>query len=115
MSFKINDNVVLVDDKWPETVVNLYDQLPELNHTYVVRAVRVGVKADELIMDHRRVLESSLLLVGVFNRTNKLGVEAGFGAHRFRKLDELTAEQAAALKDGKNFHDLKESVKKVLR
>jgi len=44
---------------------------------YVVRAVRVGVKADELIMDMRRVLEPSLLLVGIYNPTNNLGVEAG--------------------------------------
>jgi hypothetical protein len=56
---------------------------------YVVRAVRVGVKADELLMDMRRVLEPSLLLVGIFNPTNKLGVEAGFAAHRFRALDEI--------------------------
>jgi hypothetical protein len=54
-----------------------------------VRAVRVGVKADELIMDMRRVLEPSLLLIGIINPANKLGVEAGFAAHRFRALDEL--------------------------
>ena len=47
---------------------------------YVVRAVRVGVRADELVMDMRRVLESSLLLVGLYNPTNHLGVEAGFAA-----------------------------------
>jgi hypothetical protein len=49
----------------------------------------VGVKADELIMDLRRVLEPSLLLVGIYNPTNNLGVEAGFAAHRFRALDEM--------------------------
>ena len=79
----------MVDDKWTETVKQIYLQLPVLDSVYVVRAVRVGVKADELIMDLRRVLEPSLLLVGIYNPTNKLGVEAGFAAHRFRALDEL--------------------------
>jgi len=87
--FSVGQKVVLVDDKWPETVKQLYLALPVLNNVYVVRAVRVGVKADELIMDMRRVLEPSLLLVGLYNPTNKLGVEAGFAASRFRALDEL--------------------------
>ena len=90
--FKVGQKVVLVDDKWPETVKQLYLQLPVLDTVYVVRAVRVGVKADELIMDMRRVLEPSLLLIGIVNPTNKLGVEAGFAAHRFRSLDELKTE-----------------------
>ncbi len=87
--FEVGQKVVLVDDKWPESVRHLYLQFPVLDKVYVVRAVRVGVKADELIMDMRRVLEPSLLLVGVINPVNKLGVEAGFAAHRFRSLDEL--------------------------
>jgi hypothetical protein len=90
--FSVGQKVVLVDDKWPETVKQLYLQLPVLDTVYVVRAVRVGVKADELIMDMRRVLEPSLLLIGIVNPTNKLGVEAGFAAHRFRSLDELKTE-----------------------
>ena len=90
--FSVGQKVVLVDDKWPETVKQLYLQLPVLDTVYVVRAVRVGVKADELIMDMRRVLEPSLLLIGIINPTNKLGVEAGFAAHRFRSLDELKTE-----------------------
>lgn len=90
--FSVGQKVVLVDDKWPETVKQLYLQLPVLDTVYVVRAVRVGVKADELIMDLRRVLEPSLLLVGIYNPTNHLGVEAGFAAHRFRALDELKQE-----------------------
>jgi hypothetical protein len=87
--FSVGQKVVLVDDKWPDTVKQLYLQLPVLDTVYVVRAVRVGVKADELIMDLRRVLEPSLLLIGIINPANKLGVEAGFAAHRFRALDEL--------------------------
>jgi hypothetical protein len=90
--FNVGQKVVLVDDKWPETVRQLYLQLPVLDTVYVVRAVRVGVKADELIMDMRRVLEPSLLLVGIYNPANNLGVEAGFAAHRFRALDELKKE-----------------------
>ncbi len=92
--FSVGQKVVLVDDKWPESVKQLYLQLPELNSVYVVRAVRVGVRADELIMDMRRVLEQSLLLTGIYNPTNNLGVEAGFAASRFRALDEL--KQAAS-------------------
>jgi len=87
--FSVGQKVILVDDKWPETVRQLYLQLPVLDTVYVIRAIRVGVKADELIMDMRRVLEPSLLLVGIYNPTNNLGVEAGFAAHRFRALDEL--------------------------
>jgi hypothetical protein len=92
--FNVGQKVVLVDDAWPETVKQLYLALPVKDGVYVVRAVRVGVKADELIMDLRRVLEPSLLLVGLYNPTNNLGVEAGFAASRFRALDEL--KQSAA-------------------
>ena len=56
------------------------------------RTTRVGVQADELIMDMRRVLEQSLLLVGIVNPGNKLGVEAGFAASRFRSLAEMKDE-----------------------
>ena len=87
--FNVGQKVVLVDDQWPETVRQLYLQLPVVETIYVVRAVRVGVRADELIMDMRRVLEQSILLVSIYNPTNKLGVEAGFAACRFRALDEL--------------------------
>jgi len=90
--FSVGQKVVLVDDKWPETVKQLYLQLPVVDTIYVVRAVRVGVRADELIMDMRRVLESSLLLVSIYNPANNLGVEAGFAASRFRTLDELKTE-----------------------
>ena len=90
--FSVGQKVVLVDDKWPDTVKQLYLQLPVLDTVYVVRAVRVGVKADELIMDMRRVLEPSLLLIGIVNPANNLGVEAGFAARRFRALDELKKE-----------------------
>jgi len=41
------------------------------------------------------------LLVGIINPVNKLGVEAGFAAHRFRALDELknrsTVEEVVAV------------------
>ena len=87
--FSVGQKVVLVDDAWPETVKQLYLALPVKDSIYVVRAVRVGVKADELLMDMRRVLEPSLLLVSLYNPTNNLGVEAGFAASRFRALDEM--------------------------
>jgi hypothetical protein len=90
--FSVGQKVFLVDDKWSDTVKQIYLQLPVLDTVYVVRAVRVGVKTDELIMDMRRVLEPSLLLIGLVNPANNLGVEAGFAAHRFRALDELKSE-----------------------
>ena len=90
--FKVGQKVVLVDDKWPETVKQIYVQLPVKDGVYVVRATRVGVRADELIMDMRRVLEQSLLLVGIVNPCNNVGVEAGFAASRFRSLAELKQE-----------------------
>ena len=93
--FKVGQKVVLVDDQWPDTVKQLYTALPVLNQVYVVRAVRVGVKVDELVMDLRRVLEPSLLLVGLINPANKLGVEAGFAAHRFRALEEAQMTEHA--------------------
>ena len=93
--FNVGQKVVLVDDKWPESVRQLYLQLPVLDTVYVIRAVRVGVKADELIMDMRRVLEPSVLLIGLVNPVNKLGVEAGFAAHRFRALDDLKTKTTA--------------------
>ena len=93
--FSVGQKVVLVDDNWPDAVKQLYLQLPVLDTVYVVRAVRVGVKVDELLMDMRRVLEPSLLLIGIINPANKLGVEAGFAAHRFRALDELKQTTSA--------------------
>jgi hypothetical protein len=87
--FSVGQKVVLVDDQWPDTVKQLYLTLPVKDSIYVVRATRVGVRADELIMDLRRVLEQSLLLVGIMNPCNKVGVEAGFAASRFRSLTEL--------------------------
>jgi hypothetical protein len=90
--FSVGQKVVLVDDAWPESVKLLYVQLPVKDGIYVVRATRVGVRADELIMDMRRVLEQSILLVGIVNPCNKLGVEAGFAASRFRSLTELKQE-----------------------
>ena len=87
--FSVGQKVVLVDDNWPDTVKQLYLSLPVKDSIYVVRATRVGVRADELIMDMRRVLEQSLLLVGIVNPCNNLGVEAGFAASRFRSLTEM--------------------------
>ena len=97
--FNVGQKVVLVDDKWPESVKQLYLRLPVLETVYVVRAVLVGVRADELIMDMRRVLEQSILLVSIYNPANNLGVEAGFAASRFRALDEL--KQQSTEKVGK--------------
>lgn len=91
--FSVGQKVVLVDDKWPGSVLQLYVQLPVKDSVYVVRATRAGVRTDELIMDMRRVLEQSILLVGIVNPANNLGVEFGFASSRFRSLEELKDEQ----------------------
>ncbi len=90
--FSVGQKVVLVDDKWPESVLQLYLQLPVKDDVYVVRATRAGVRTDELIMDMRRVLEQSILLIGIVNPANNLGVEFGFAASRFRSLEEIKQE-----------------------
>jgi hypothetical protein len=90
--FSVGQKVVLVDDQWPDTVKQIYLSLPVKDSIYVVRATRVGVRVDELCMDMRRVLEQSLLLVGIVNPANNLGVEYGFAASRFRSLTELQDE-----------------------
>ena len=87
--FSIGQKVVLVDDKWPETVKQLYLQLPVVDTIYVVRAVRVGVRADELIMDMRRVLEQSILLTGIYNPTTHRAAAEGLGS--------VTGDMRAAL------------------
>jgi hypothetical protein len=97
--FSVGQKVVLVDDNWPDTVKQLYLELPLKDNVYVVRATRAGVRADELIMDMRRVLEQSLLLVGIVNPCNNLGVEAGFAASRFRALEEIEGEQTEEKED----------------
>ena len=91
--FSVGQKVVLVDDAWPESVKQIYLQLPVKDGVYVVRATRVGVRVDELVMDMRRVLEQSILLVSIVNPVNNRGIEAGFAASRFRTLEEL--KQAA--------------------
>ena len=97
--FSVGQKVVLVDDQWPDTVKQLYLALPVKDSVYVVRATRAGVRADELIMDHRRVLEQSILLVGILNPCNNLGVEFGFASSRFRSLTELQDQRTEEKED----------------
>jgi hypothetical protein len=87
--FSVGQKVVLVDDEWPQTVVELYSQLPVKDTTYVVRSTAAGVQIDALLMDSRRVLTQSLLLVGIVNQLAPKGSELGFSSTRFRALEEL--------------------------
>jgi hypothetical protein len=87
--FNTGQKVVCVDDRFPDSVLTIYQQLPTKNQVYVVRATRAGVNADSLLMDHRRVIQQSLLLCGITNPTNNLGVEYGFNSERFRALEEM--------------------------
>lgn len=98
--FNQGQKVVCVDGAFPDSVKDIYTALPVQDKVYVVRAVRVGVKADQLLMDCRRELASSLLLIGVVNPANNLGVEYGFNSDRFRALEEVQAKASAAKSDG---------------
>jgi len=87
--FEIGQKVVCVDGKFPDSVLQIYLQLPIEDKVYVGRDVRPGVNEDVLLMDMHVKHEPSLLLIGLYNPCNNRGIEAGFSATRFRSLEEL--------------------------
>ena len=87
--FTTGEKVVCVDAKFPDSILQLYKQLPIQDKVYVIRDVRAGVNADVLIMDMHRKHEPSLLIIGVYNQCNNHGIEMGFSTIRFRSLEEL--------------------------
>ena len=87
--FTLGEKVVCVDDKFPDSILEIYQQLPVKDIVYVIRDVRAGVNADVLLMDMHRKHEPSLLVIGLYNQCNKKGIEMGFSTARFRSLEEL--------------------------
>ncbi|MEI6731148.1 MAG: hypothetical protein WCK90_00555 [archaeon] len=79
------DHVVCIDDKFKPQVAELYTALPKEGFSYVVREVRLGIRAD------CKTGDLSLLLVGLVNpkADSRSKLERGFSETRFRKLDEL--------------------------
>ena len=82
--FEPGENVVCIDDKFPQWVVALYKELPKKGTTYVVRDIVAGHNIPE-----GRKNDIAVLLVGMVGHINKLGTENGFGCHRFRRPDEV--------------------------
>lgn len=85
--FNISDKVVLIDDKW--NCPQFYRSHPILGRVYVIRDMKVALSFSTL----RK--ELGFLLVGVINDISPDGTEWGFDSRRFRKLDEIKAENAA--------------------
>ena len=83
--FSVGDKVTCVDDKFDAKVRELYTALPVEGRTYVVRAVRLGIRSD------CKTGDLSLLLVGLNNphANSRSGLERGFSETRFRKPGEL--------------------------
>jgi hypothetical protein len=85
-----NDKVVCVDDNWTPGIERVYKQLPIKDQTYFIREVLPGQDVDALVMDCHEKRVPALLLVGIVNDKNSRGLEHGFSARRFRKLDEAS-------------------------
>jgi hypothetical protein len=93
--FQIGQKVVCIDGTFSDEIKAIYTQLPIKNKVYVVRNIRNGVDADTLLMDMRRKAEPSLLVIGLTNPTNNVGIEAGFLCSRFRSLEEIKSSVEA--------------------
>ena len=85
---EVGSKVKCIDDKFDAKVRELYTALPVEGRTYVVRAVRLGIRAD------CKTGDLSLLLVGLDNphANSRAGLERGFSETRFRKPGELDTE-----------------------
>lgn len=86
--FDIGEHIVCINDKFPP--LDNYINFPVKDNQYVVRDVvpahdyNGGKAADTC----------AILLVGVVNPLNSKGVENGFGAWRFRRLEDLKEENS---------------------
>jgi len=79
--FDVGEKVVCVDDKFPDSVVELYTKLPQEGQTYVVRDIVAG-QTSNLKRD------VAILLVSITAHINQHGIENGFNAHRFVRLEK---------------------------
>ena len=88
----LGQKVVCIDDKFGDTALALYKQLPVEKVVYVIRAIRLGIKTD------CKTGDISLLLIGLDNpKSGKPPFhEFGFSSDRFRPLDEIQERNQAA-------------------
>lgn len=94
--FQVGQQVVCIDDEFPEVVRLVYEQLPKEGEIYTVRAVYVGrgkiVNKTAGASDG----EIGILLQELKNPPDpghKGGNELGFNSERFRALTELTEDE----------------------
>lgn len=79
--FDVGEKVVCVNDKFPDSVVKIYTKLPVEGQVYVVRDIVAG-QTSNLKRD------VAILLVGIIAHINQHGIENGFNAKRFVRLEK---------------------------
>jgi hypothetical protein len=94
--FQVGQQVVCIDDAFPEIVKLVYTQLPEEGKIYTVRAVYVGRGKIVNKKPGSSDGEIGILLQELQNPPDPKhlgGNELGFNAERFRSLTELTEDE----------------------
>lgn len=89
--FLTGQKIVLVDDRWPAWVFQVYTQLPIKDQTYTVR--KVCMRREDPRDKGSETATIAVLLQEMVNPndpTFKGESELGFRAERFRPLEELT-------------------------
>lgn len=93
MNIESNDRVVCIDDRFDPSIIPLYTALPVKDRVYVVRDVILGATPN--LPKQKSEGAVRLLLVGLNNPESRPGIERGFNAERFRKLEEVQMEACA--------------------
>lgn len=97
--FQVGQQVVCIDDAFPEIVQMVYEQLPEEGKIYTVRAVYVGRGKIVNKKPGSSDGEIGILLQELHNPPDPKhlgGNELGFNSERFRSLTELTEDEIMA-------------------
>jgi len=102
--FQVGQQVVCIDDAFPDIVTLVYEQLPKEGDIYTVRAVFVG--RGKIV---NKTAGSSDGEIGILLQELKNppdpghlgGNELGFNSERFRSLSELTEDEIAHYHEGK--------------
>lgn len=82
---KTGDKVVCVDDNFgedQEVLPEIFNEIPVKGQVYVIREVTTSAAT----------MKPKLLLIGIVGKISRWGVEFGWMAWRFRKLDEMKEE-----------------------
>lgn len=80
--FEPGQQVLCVDGRFPEEVLELYHFLPIEGHVYVVRDVQPGVELNGS-------MTVSVLLEGLVNEAGPSGYERGFAPWRFASEEDV--------------------------